>query len=160
MSGGSSQSYDAAYNARIAKLMEEEAARAGERYDWEKQYIRPIEEAMATANLETLPTQTEIQKTRLQYQADALPEIYGALGQRDVGEEMGRATADVATAFDAREKERQMTMRGLGVTPRSSTFQATGTGIGKALGVAGARTAARRTTEDENLRQRIAGLSL
>jgi len=169
MGGGSGggDSYDAAYNARIATIMEEESARGGEALAWEQTYVRPYEQAMMAgnqqimeSNLSLLPQQTANEKARLQGQAGLLSSVYSSLGKHDIGTAMNTATADMATAFGARDKENAMAMKGLGMTPNSSAFQANQNDMTKALGVASARTTARQNTEMRNLNEKIQGLQI
>lgn len=165
--GGGGKQYDAEYNARIATLMEAEGVRGEEQYQWEKANLRPYEQAQIRANTSLIPGQTALaqdqinsERLRLEHRNATLPGIYNELGQHDVGAAMNTATADMAAAFGARDTENTMAMKGLGIRPTSSAFQANQNDMTKALGVASARTKARTDTKALNLQEKIQGLQI
>ena len=158
--GGSANSYDAVYNSRIAELMEKQQVIASEDRAWSIANERPYEKTMMEANLSMLPDQLAVQGLRMDNAKGILPGLYDTLGKHDVGEAMSTATADVTTGFNAAGKERDMRMKGLGVMPTSSAFQANDLQAKKAIGIASARTKARTDTATMNLGEKIQGLTI
>jgi len=114
-----------------------------------------LAKAEAEAQLGLLPAQTELAKTQATYQTDALKakspilqSFYAESGKGPQTEEkMGMATADVEQAFKSQEDERRRALQKYGI--QASAMQYGKDLRAKAKALAGARTTARRTADDD-----------
>ena len=94
-----------------------------------------------------------------QGQASLLPQRFAATGKfidesmkgKSVTGAMNEASADVAMAYKGADEAKRRGLSRMGVTPNASSFNDSALEMAKAN--VGARTAARRNTEDENYRR-------
>ena len=122
----------------------------------------------AQAGQELLPLQTDAAKAQLQDSIETLgmakpvkTNFFQQAAQGvDVQGRMGMAQADVAKGFQDAQAETNMAMSRMGVNPTSGRFAAAGASkdLAKAAAVAGARTATRLSSEDENFRRLTTGM--
>ncbi|WP_022667924.1 hypothetical protein [Desulfospira joergensenii] len=71
--GGGGDSFDAAYNARMATIAEDYADLYGEDHDFYKQYYQPMEKAQIAANMELIPSETALAKAGNESALSLLP---------------------------------------------------------------------------------------
>ena len=71
--GGSSENYDAEYNARMATIAEAQQGMAEAYFDFWKSDYKPMEEAQIAANIKEIPYQTDLNIATLQAQQELLP---------------------------------------------------------------------------------------
>lgn len=159
--GGGGDSYDAAYNARIATLMEEESGRAEEQLAWEKQHLRPYEEAMIAANTELMPYQTANAKALAQNKGALMTPFYNQLQKGlNVDGQVNAAVNDVYSAFDKAESGNRMNAMRMGINPNSNAFTSKTMGLDRAKAAGLARSSTRMGLEQQNLNNMMMGLQL
>lgn len=159
--GGSSNSYDAAYNARIATLMEEESARGAERYEWEKQHYQPYEEEMIAANRSLLPYQTANALALQQNVGNLIDPTFAALEKGlNVEGQVGAAVSDVYSAFDKADAQKKTDALRMGIDPTSNAWATKTNNVDRAKAEGQTRFAARNTLEQQNLANLMKGLQL
>lgn len=158
--GGSTNTVDYEYNARMATLSEEQQAWAREYFQMWQQHYKPYEIAQAQANMELLPLETNLYKQQINSATQLLPQqteaaqkfLTASINGVDVNERMALATADTANAWkDAGAASNRAAAR-MGVNPNSGRFQGINAALDtqKAAQLAGARTQARVGAEQEN----------
>ena len=158
--GGSVDSVDEEYNARMATLSEEQQDWAREYFQMWQQDFKPYESAQVKANMEMLPLETSLYKTQLEG-ANQLAPLQTAAAKQfleasakgvDINERMALATADTAGAWKNVESEKARASARMGINPNSGRFQGIGAALDtqKAAQLAGTRTAARVGAEQEN----------
>ena len=158
--GGSVDSVDEVYNARMATLSEEQQDWAREYYNVWNKYFKPYEIAQSQANMELLPLETNLYKGQLESATQLLPQqteaaqkfLSQSLNGVDVNERMGLATADTANAWKDMNKVNARESARMGVDPNSGRFMGMQSALGtqQAAAMAGARTQARVGAEAEN----------
>lgn len=168
---GGGTSYDPAYNAGMLELSKEQQ-------DWARQMFNQYSTGTTTgdaapagttsemqyqqnvvnANQALLPLQTEAEKAQLADTTSAIAErapvrsaMYDtALNGIDIGSRMNEAQATVEHAFgNAQDQIRRSSMNSGGMDPTSIASLNTGMNLEKAKSIAGARTVAKTTAEEE-----------
>ncbi len=117
-----------------------------------KEQLQYQEEA-AKANKELLPAATALTKTELEGQAPVAEKFYKeALEGVDVNERMDSASNEVKAAVKLGEATRRREASRMGIDPGSSAYAnaVNKSALDTARGVAGARTAAKESAEQEN----------
>lgn len=157
----STTSVDAAYNARMATIAEQQQGMAKEYFDYWKTSQQPLETAQSQAALSLLPGQTELMKSQIESQKSLLPTQTNVaksyydqvLGGVNVGERMGMARADVQQATSLTEGERRREFARMGVDPSSPAFASIRANDlrNKTKLMVGASTTARRNAEQEQM---------
>ena len=166
-SGG--DTYDAAYNARMATIAEGQHEMAQTYFDfWESDY-RPMEEEQIAANREMIPIETELNKSAMQSQLELLPEktatakafYQEAREGVDVESRVDRAAADAAQAFMDSDSILRRSSARSGINPNSGNYSAmkTKTALEQAKVTAGVKTAAREGAEQENFNRLASAMS-
>lgn len=158
--GGSTNTVDYAYNARMATLSEEQQAWAREYFQMWQQHYKPYEIAQAQANMDVLPLETNLYKQQINSATQLLPQqteaaqkfLTASVNGVDVNERMALATADVANAWKDTNAASNRAAARMGVNPNSGRFQGINAALDtqKAAQLAGARTQARVGAEQEN----------
>ena len=176
--GGSTNTVDYAYNARMATIAERQQEMSNEYFDFWKDEYKPMEKAQIEANMELLPQQTKLEKLRMQSEEDMMPlrneyekglmesnieeikqgkpvisEYYKqALNGQDPNKKVAEARTDVASAFKDQESSLRRDAGRMGLDPNSGKFgDAMGRGgLNQARATAGAMTQARDTAENQN----------
>ena len=160
--GGSSttNTVDYEYNARMAALSEEQQAWAREYFEMWQTHFKPYEIALAHANLEMLPLETNLYKNQLQAATQLLPQqteaaqkfLEASTSGVDINERMALATADASSAWKDVQGQTLRANARMGVNPNSGRFQGVNAALDtqKAAQLAGARTQARVGAEQEN----------
>ena len=158
--GGSVDSVDEAYNARMATLSEEQQDWAREYFQMWQQDFKPYEIAQAKANMQMLPLETSLYRKQLEganqlapLQTEAAKQFLDAsIKGVDINERMALATADTASAWKNVEAEKARASARMGINPNSGRFQGISAALDtqKAAQLAGTRTAARVGAEQEN----------
>lgn len=120
------------------------------------------------AQRELIPWQTGAEQARLADQIDTIGQMQPlktnffqqASEGKDVAGAMASAQADVAKGFEDAAAGTARNMSRMGVNPNSGRFAGVNAeqDLAKAAAVAGARTQARTTTEDENFRRLALGM--
>lgn len=176
--GGSVNSVDYEYNARMASIAEEQQQWARAYYDmWQKEF-KPYEIAQARTNMQNLPLENSVYRGQLEAARDLLPlesDLYRQqlkaeaelLPQQteatknflsasakgvDVAERMGMAKADVASAWKGMNDATARANARMGVNPNSGRYQGTQAALAtqQAAQTAQAVTGARVGAEQEN----------
>jgi hypothetical protein len=152
--------YDPVASAKLAEVAERQQAMAEEQWDMYKDYFQDYEIEVAKANRDLLPYMTSSTKEQLQYQEEAsaanremLPEFTKqAMEGVDVNERMDSASNEVKIAARLGEETRRREMSRYGIDPGSSTFAnaANVAALDTSRNIAGARTSAKETAEQEN----------
>jgi hypothetical protein len=108
--------YDAAYNARMARIAEQQQALAGQMFDFWRQYQAPLEAAQARVGMELLPAQQEYMQGYLASQTGMLPQ-QAALESRalDAQHQMLQPMLDVQMAQLASNYETLPYLHGYGI---------------------------------------------
>jgi len=70
--GGGGDSYDRAYNARMATIAEAQQSMGTELFDFWKSDAKPLEQAQIASNLELIPYQTEAEKERIGFEGEQM----------------------------------------------------------------------------------------
>lgn len=162
--GGDSESttitVDKEYNARMARIAEEQQSWAREYFNLWREHYKPYEIAQAQANMELLPYETELYKGQLSSaqgllpaQTEAAQKFLSASSKGvDVNERMAQAQADASNAWKDVRAETNRAMARMGVNPNSGRYQGINAAadVQKSAQVAGARTNARIGAEQEN----------
>lgn len=177
-SGSSGDTYDAGYNDRMATIGEAYLEMAQGEYDfWEESY-KPLEEAEIAANLEILPSDTDLtisqneaalsllpgqtelaqaqiddSMTALSEAAPVRTEFYDqALNGVDVDSRVSQAAADAAQSFMTATSAMNRDAARAGVDPSSGAYAAASNSnsLDFAKSLADAKTTARTEAEDEN----------
>ncbi|MBC8318237.1 MAG: hypothetical protein H8E41_10055 [Desulfobulbaceae bacterium] len=175
-SGG--DSYDAAYNARMATIAESQELMAEEYFDfWESDY-KPMEQAEIAANMELIPSETELSLAQNEAELSLLPgqtaltaaqteaamaetkawtpvmsSFYSeSLNGVDVESEANKAAADAAQSFAGSESSLSRSLAKMGVDPSSGAYAglSNANSLEQAKTIAGAKTQARSDAEDTN----------
>ncbi len=170
--------YDPAYNAKMADIAERQQVMAEDQWDMYKTYFQDYEISAAQSNKELLPYMTDSTREQLQYQGEAaaanrelMPAATAltktelesakpvaekfykdALEGVNIGERMDSASNEVKAAAKLGEDMRRREISRMGIDPTSSVF-ATATNkaaLDTSRNIAGARTAAKTTAEQEN----------
>lgn len=71
--GSSGDTYDKAYNARMASIAEAQQSMAQDYFDFYKSDYQPMEREQIAANREMIPYETELSKEKIQAEMDLLP---------------------------------------------------------------------------------------
>jgi len=71
--GSSGESYDAAYNARMATLAETQQDMANQSFDFWKSDYQPMEKAQIAANMEMIPVETAMEKAQIAANMEMIP---------------------------------------------------------------------------------------
>ena len=108
--------YDAAYNARMAGIAEQQQALAGEMFNFWRQYQAPLEAAQAYSTMNVLPAQEEYLKSYLSSQLGLMPG-QAALEQRalDAQHQLLQPMLDVQMAQLASNYETMPYLHGYGI---------------------------------------------
>lgn len=175
---GGSDSYDAAFNARMATIAEAQQGMAEESFDFWRSDYKPMEQAQIGANLELIPSETELNLAQNQSNLSLIPEqtelasaqigdTMTGIGERapvrekfyqesltgvDVEGRASRAGADASQSFaNANSIMRRNTAR-MGINPTSGRFadMQNTNALNRAKTVASAQTTARTGAEQEN----------
>lgn len=164
----SSTSVDEAYNARLATIQERQQEIADEYFAYWGEYQKPYEIQQTQANTELLPYETTYSKNKLQDQISTMgmtqplkTNFFQQASQgKDVQGQMALAQADVAKGFRDTQAATSRAMGRMGVNPDSGRFAGVNASndLAKAAAVAGARTQARVSTEDENFKRLALGM--
>lgn len=188
--GGSSttttNTYDPAYNKRMAAVAEEQQQIANQYFDFWKTSYQPMETAQVNANMQLikpqtelqlsqiaaakqlLPGQTELQLSQLDAAQQLLPgqtaatqkAISMALQGANGGEAMSMAAADVAQQYGkVKDANLRTVARRGGIGSGSSLAQLGADAMEQAKATAAAKTTARRTaqTDSFNMLARVTG---
>lgn len=166
--GTTINSIDEAYNARMAAISEAQQGMAEEYFDFWKTEYQPYESAMLQANRGLIPQEVELRGEQLKSEIGLMPmrteamraqlggapqaieQMYGE-SDVDIGDRMGQAQADVTQQFGKAQGQMERSLGRMGVTPGSgrSIGMQKDLALGQARGIAGARTTARRTGEQD-----------
>ena len=183
MGGGGGDSYDKAYNGRMAAIAEQYAGYAGDAFNsWYEGGGRQLEERTAQAGLtllpdqtrlasgqiqsmiDLLPTQTELQKSQLNLgiqktgnQSAIMDKYYAAIGNTDPALEASRAAADMSTAFRDAKTADAMSQKRMGLYRPTENK---GLSLDEAQAVAGAKYTARTNANNQNISQLYQGLTI
>ncbi|HEX9972293.1 MAG TPA: hypothetical protein VGD14_09500 [bacterium] len=176
--GSSGESYDAAYNARMATLAETQQDMANQSFDFWKSDYQPMEKAQIAANMEMIPVETAMNVEKMQAERDILPGQV-ALGKAknasdlstinakapvtskffeqaltgvDVESRASRAAADAITSFKNSDSITRRNASRMGINPNSGAFAnaINSNSLNQAKTVAGAMNTARTNAEQEN----------
>ena len=162
--GGSvTNTVDYGYNARMATIAEEQQTWAKDYYNMWQQYYKPYEIAQARSNLELLPLETDTYKSVLESAKNLVPQqtaaaenfLSAASKGVDVNERMALATSDASNAWKDVSAQTARANARMGVNPNSGKFQGVQANLAtqQASQLAGARTQARVSAEDENYKR-------
>ena len=127
-----------------------------------------LESQQAQASSELLPAQTELAKAQIADRQSTLgmmqplkSEFFQQATEGvDVNSRVAQAQADVANGFAGANEENARTMSRMGVNPNSGKFAGVNASqnIAKAAAVAGARSQARNSAQDENFKRLQVGM--
>lgn len=127
-----------------------------------------LERSQAMASNELLPAQTELAKAQIADKQSTLgmmqplkTEFFQQATEGvDVNSRVSQAQADVAGSFQNANAESARAMSRMGVNPNSGKFAGVNSSqnIAKAAAVAGARSQARTSAQDENFKRLQAGM--
>jgi len=152
--------YDPVASAKMADIAERQQSMAEEQWDMYKDYFQDYEIEVAKANRDLLPYMTDATKEELQYYQESseanrslLPKFYEEAEKGvDVSERMDSASNEVKAAAKLGEGMRRREISRYGIDPGSSTFSnAVNTAaLDTSRAIAGSRTLAKETAEQEN----------
>jgi len=169
---GGGDSYDAAYNARMAEIAERTAEMSESAFDvWETGGTGTpggsgsgmgLEIAQNVAAQELLPFQTDYERAGMQfgaeqmgYKSDLMNKFYSSLGKNTEESAVGKARADVAGSISGAKSTAARDAQRRGVAP-----QAGGYGLAGAKLNVGAISRAREDTRKQNLAEYTQGLTI
>ncbi|WP_300456616.1 hypothetical protein [Desulfobacula sp.] len=176
--GSSGDTFDAAYNARMATIAEAQQGMAEDYFKfWEESY-KPMEQAQIDANMELIPSETGLNLAQNEAALSLLPQqtafasatmadqtaamkekapvrsafYQEALNGVDVEGRANKAAADAAQAFMGSQATLGRDSSRMGINPNSGRFAAmsNANALNRAKAISGARTAARTNAEQEN----------
>lgn len=170
--GGGGDSVDYAYNARMASVAEQAQAISNAQFDfWESDY-KPLEQAKIAANLELIPSETELALTQNEsalklteaQTADSLQAMQEfspvrtkfleeAANGVDIESRVKKAAADAAHSFMNSNQTLARNAGRMGINPNSGRFTAMmneNNSLNQAKTIASAKTQARENAEQEN----------
>jgi hypothetical protein len=183
MGGSSSDSYDAAYNARMATLAEQYGGMAETAFNsWDTGGARLLEEKTAQAGLGLLPAQTELAQGQIDSALSLLPastelslanigldlektrnksgilgKFYESLGKNNEVSAMNEAGSNMASQFATQEKASTMGLQRRGVTPTANNIGLT---ADKAKAIGLAQQTALENARATNKQELLTGLTI
>jgi hypothetical protein len=157
MGDGGGESYDAAYNERMASVAEQYAAMAEEDQDfWESDY-KPMEAEMIAANREMIPVETALQKATMGQQMEAMEQrepvrnqIYESALSYNPDNIVDTAVNDVMQSYSGAlaAGDRHMASRGVNLNSGQSRAMANDQSINLAKTIGAVKSQARNLAEE------------
>ncbi|WP_432736464.1 hypothetical protein [Maridesulfovibrio sp. FT414] len=174
--GGGGDSIDKEYNARMATIYEAQQAMSEESMDFWRSDYKPMEREQIAANRELIPYQKDLAKDQITAQRELLPLqtetsrkqlgaaqtfIDTAVKGVDVDSRVSQAESDVKHSFGmaSSSSKRDFSRAGLNTNSGRYGMLMKDLNLSQAQAVAGARTMARRTAEEDNLNRLKAAAS-
>ena len=155
----SGENVDPEAQRRMAAVAERQAALSEQQWGYYLQQFQPLDTAMAQANLDLVGPQSELQKAVVQENLNLIParsqatqKYYNILNGTDLKQKaVDEASADVNQAFGSAKDDYRKTASRLGIDPNSGRFTESLKDLERdqALGLAGARTSARKQAEEQ-----------
>lgn len=175
--GGGGSSVDKEYNARMASIAEDQQAMSEESMDFWRSDYKPMEREQIAANRELIPYQKDLAKEQataerelIPFQTETTKKQHGAAqafideatGGVDVDGRVSQAESDVKHGFGltSAKARRDFSRSGLNINSGRYGMMMNDLNLSQAQSVAGARTKARRTAEEERLGRLRAAASL